>query len=160
MLAIVNIFLLLYSENFLFMKNPIDVSDLLPQKYPFKMVDFLQFADENNIETSFAILPENVLQTDSFFTEGGMLENIAQSAAAGTGYFLSQQKKDIPVGYIGAIKHVKISQLPKVNDTIHTFIETKNKIGNASIVEGKIFLQKNCIASCELTIFVQQNESL
>ena len=109
-------------------------------------------ATEHTYRGSLQFLLKSLLPTVSVTNEPKRI------ACGAPDYIL--MKKDIPVGYIGAIKHVKITQLPKVNDTIHTFIETKNKIGNASIVEGKIFLQKNCIASCELTIFVQQNESL
>lgn len=135
---------------------PTDVTDLLPQKYPFKMVDKLLLSDEQNIITSFIILKENVLVDEHFFTEGGMIENMAQSAAAGTGYFFSKQAKEIPIGYIGAVKHVKIFRRPGPGDEIRTELLTINKIGNASIVACKIFLGKELLGSCELTIFVQQ----
>lgn len=121
------------------------------------MVDFLHFADGNHNETSFTITPENVLVSDGEFTEGGMIENMAQSAAAGTGYYFAQQKKEIPIGYIGAIKHLKILKQPLVGDRIETKLDALHAIGNATVVEGKIYLQKDLIASCELTIFVQQS---
>lgn len=137
--------------------NPIDTTDLLPQKAPFKMVDFLHNADEKHIKTSFTVSSANVLlNEDNFFTEGGLIENMAQSAAAGTGYYFSLQKKEIPIGYIGAVKNVNIISLPQVNDEIVTELVTKNIIGNASIVVAKTFLRKEMIASCELTIFTQE----
>ncbi len=135
---------------------PADAADLLPQKYPFKMVDTLHLSDERHIITSFTVLKENVLVEDGFLTEGGMIENMAQSAAAGTGYFFSKQAKEIPIGYIGAVKNIKIFRRPRSGDEIRTELLTVNNIGNASIVEGRIFLDKELLGSCELTIFVQQ----
>jgi hypothetical protein len=64
---------------------------------------------------------------------------------------------EIPIGYIGAIKHLKILKQPLVGDVIETKLDTLHAIGNATVVEGKIYLQKDLIASCELTIFVQQS---
>lgn len=134
---------------------PADVTDLLPQKTPFKMVDLLHFSNETKIETTFKVNPDNPLVCDGFFTEGGMIENMAQSAAAGTGYYFSQQQKDIPIGYIGAIKNVKISRLPASAEVIRTELITLNRIGDATIVAGKIFSGKELLGCCELTIFVQ-----
>ncbi len=136
---------------------PTDVTDLLPQKKPFKMVDTLLFADGNSIKSRFTVQADNVLVDDFKFTEGGMIENMAQSAAAGTGYFFSHQGKAVPVGYIGALKNVSILKQVHVGDTIETELSTLHTIGNASIVLGKIFFQKELIATCELTIFVQEN---
>lgn len=136
---------------------PRDVTDLLPQKKPFKMVDTLVYADGNRIQTRFTIQADNVLVDDGIFTEGGMIENMAQSAAAGTGYFFSSQNKEVPLGYIGALKNVDIRHRAQIGDTIETELETLHTIGNASIVSGKIFFRKELFASCELTIFVQEN---
>ncbi|MCC7029603.1 MAG: 3-hydroxyacyl-ACP dehydratase [Chitinophagaceae bacterium] len=115
----------------------------------------LHFSNETKIETTFKVNPDNPLVCDGFFTEGGMIENMAQSAAAGTGYYFSQQQKDIPIGYIGAVKNVKISRLPASAEVIRTELITLNRIGDATIVAGKIFSGKELLGCCELTIFVQ-----
>lgn len=134
---------------------PTDVTNLLPQKHPFKMVDTLHFADGSKIVTSFRILAENVLVNGDQLSEGGMIENMAQSAAAGTGYFFAAQNKDIPIGYIGAIKQVKIFRRPVCGEEISTTLVILNNIGQASIVSAEIFSGKEQLGSCELTIFVQ-----
>lgn len=144
---------------------PRDVSDLLPQKSPFKMVDLLHEATETFTRTSFTILSDNVMVDAGLLTEGGMIENMAQSAAAGSGYFFSMaahdthsetnSSKEIPIGYIGAVKNVSILKQPAVGNEISTELLSKHKIGKASIVDAKIFFQKELLGSCELTIFVQ-----
>jgi len=133
---------------------PQSAADLLPQKFPFQMIDTLLQSDETIIKTSFTIKDDNVLVSNGTFTEGGLIENIAQSAAAGTGYYYTSQDKKVPIGYIGAVKNVSIRQVPKVGSYLETELKTLHHIGNANVVEGKIFLHKELIASCELTIFV------
>jgi 3-hydroxymyristoyl/3-hydroxydecanoyl-(acyl carrier protein) dehydratase len=135
---------------------PVSTSDLLPQQFPFQMVDTLIEANEMSIKTNFTVLEDNVLVSDSYFTEGGLIENMAQSAAAGTGYYFREKGEKNPIGYIGAVKNVSIVKCPQVHSFIETEITTLHQIGNATIVQGKIFFEKEVIASCELTIFVSQ----
>ncbi len=133
--------------------DKINAAELIPQKTPFVMVDNLIEITENCFITEFTINPDNVLINENEFSEAGLIENMAQSAAAGSGYEYLSKNQAVPVGYIGAVKNTEIYYLPKIGETIQTEIRTKNKIGNASIVEGKIFLDKQLIACCELTIF-------
>lgn len=128
--------------------------ELIPQKFPFRMIDRLVSADETNIQSSFTIEAENVLLDGEYFSEGGLIENMAQTAAAGNGYECQQANKAVPIGYIGAVKHVQIFKRPKVGDLLETHLELKNKIGAASIMSGKIFFKNEIIATSELTIFV------
>ena len=131
----------------------INTTDLIPQKPPFVMVDYLVNFSEDEYKTEFTIQSDNILLFDNEFSAGGLIENIAQSAAAGSGYHFTSQNQAVPLGYIGAVKNTIIHSLPQIGDTIQTEIKSKNKIGNASIVEGKIFLRNQLISSCELTIF-------
>ena len=133
---------------------PIKATQLLPQKFPFQMVDELLSVIETKVNTSFTIQEDNVLLCNNYFSEGGLLENMAQSAAAGSGYSYLLKEKDVPKGYIGAMKHIVINKLPRVGSTIETTLETLHQIANATIVQAKIFLEKELIASGELTIFV------
>ncbi|MBP6624834.1 MAG: 3-hydroxyacyl-ACP dehydratase [Chitinophagaceae bacterium] len=133
---------------------PMQAEELIPQKFPFRMIDRLVSADETTIQSSFTIETDNVLLDGDYFSEGGLIENMAQTAAAGNGYECQQANKAVPIGYIGAVKHVQIFKRPKVGDLIETHLELKNKIGAASIMSGKIFFKNEIIATSELTIFV------
>lgn len=134
----------------------VSVIDLLPQQFPFQMVDQLLECNQDIIRTQFLIQHDNVLVAEHQLCEGGLIENMAQSAAAATGYLCKKEGKEVPVGYIGAIKNVLIHRLPMVGETLQTELNTKFNVGQATIVEGKIFSDKESIASCELTIFVNQ----
>src|SRR6185436_3406536 len=99
------------------------ITELLPQKEPFVMVDCLYECDEKFIRTGFKPGAENIFSAGSYFTEPGLIENMAQSAAAGTGYYYSKQNKPSPVGYIGAVKDFVLTKLPRVEDELVTEIK-------------------------------------
>ena len=133
---------------------PMDATDLLPQKHPFKMIDELVYAGEGNYHSTFTIREENVMLNGELFSEGGLIENMAQTAAAGSGFVSTQQGLPVPVGYIGAVKNVIINKCPTLHQQLETRLSLKHNVGQASIMQGEIFCEGAVIASCELTIFV------
>ncbi len=133
----------------------IDTITYIPQRAPFVLVDDLLRADNEMTETSFTVTSTHILVRDGALCEGGLVENMAQTAAAGIGYRSEKENKPVPIGYIGALKNLEVSELPKVGDTITTEIRQLHQILNASIVSGKVFLDSREIASCELKIFIQ-----
>ena len=58
------------------------------------------------------------------FTEPGLLENIAQTAAARAGYEAKKENEPVRVGYIGAVKNFEVFDLPGLHDMIETEIST------------------------------------
>src|SRR5450759_4952140 len=95
-----------------------NILTLIPQRAPFVMVDELLCSDGNSIQTRFRVKEGNVLVMNGEFSEGGLLENIAQTAAAGAGYMSIKEKKPVSAGYIGAVKNLEIFDLPKINDEL------------------------------------------
>ncbi len=78
------------------MTLPIEnITSLIPQKYPFVMVDKLLYIDETSARSSFYIKGDNVFVKNGFFTEGGLLENMAQTAALKAGYNSDAANKPI-----------------------------------------------------------------
>jgi 3-hydroxymyristoyl/3-hydroxydecanoyl-(acyl carrier protein) dehydratase len=134
---------------------PLSAKSLLPQQPPFQMVDTLVQAEEGFYATTFTVMSQNVMCTKGYFTEGGLIENMAQTAACGTGYVHSSQGKPVPVGYIGAIKHVHIKRNPHEGESLSTEVRILNQIGGASIAKAEVHCEEELIASCELTIFIQ-----
>lgn len=127
----------------------------IPQRPPFVMIDEVISASETLSVCSFTIRAGHTLVEHNYFTGAGLIENMAQTAAAGTGYFAAQQGKAAPVGFIGALKGLQIIELPKIGDTIVTTITFQHQIMNAHIVQGVVNLNNKNIATCELKIFLQ-----
>ena len=134
--------------------SEIKIINLIPQREPFVMVDHLVKVDENSTQSEFEIKLGNILTVGNYFTEAGMIENIAQTAAARSGYESIIEKKQVQLGYIGSIKNLEISILPSVGDKIFTEVKTINQIFNVNIIKGSVFLNDKIIASCEMKIFI------
>lgn len=132
----------------------VQFENLIPQKKPFVMVSRLYSSYEKYIHTGFTPSEKNIFSENGYFTEPGLIENMAQSAAAGTGYFFKSQNKPVPVGFIGAIKDFKLTRLPKVNDKLETEIDVVAEVMNASVIKAKVSCNGEELASCEMKIFL------
>jgi len=131
---------------------------LIPQRPPLVLVDQLLAADDHGCKTSLLIKEENIFIRDGKLTEPGLLEHIAQSAAARQGYLSQKNGQSPPIGYIGAIQHVEILGLPKINDKIVTNITIKNQIFEVMIVSGTVYRDEVEMARCEMKIFISNQQ--
>ena len=68
--------------------EPIDINvlHLLPQRPPFIMVDKLTYCDPKHAKTVFLVRADNIFCHDGVMEEAGLVENIAQTCAARTGF--------------------------------------------------------------------------
>jgi len=118
------------------------------------MVGELLYADDQVSRTSFTVKEDNVLVSGGFFTEGGLLENMAQTAAAGAGYAALSQNKPVEAGYIGAVKNLEIFSLPAVNDILETEVLFKEQVFNVTLVTASVTCNGKPVAGCEMKIFI------
>ncbi len=131
-----------------------DVLQRLPHRPPFVMIDRIRTEDGRAIAT-FEVKAENVLVEDGFFSESGLVEHMAQAAGAG----LRHEDGATPaVGYIGALKDLRIENLPAVGETITTEVDYLHQVMQAHVVKATTKNKAGSIlASCELKIFLQQS---
>ena len=132
-----------------------DITAYIPQRPPFVMVGEVLQADAKFSKTSFTIAADNLFVADDIFTEPGLVENMAQTAAAGTGYRYHQKGEQVPVGFIAAIKALKIYDRPKVGTTLYTEVEITHTLMNVHVVVATVYVNDKKIASCEMKIFEQ-----
>ena len=129
--------------------------EYIPQAAPFEMIDELVTATGAMTQTKFTVREGYLFVADGVFTEPGLMENMAQTAAAGTGWLAAKENKPPQVGFIGAIKNFEVSSLPKVGETILSTITLLHQVMNAHIAQGTISLNDEVIASAEFKIFLQ-----
>ena len=134
------------------------ILSFIPQRYPFVMVDALLSVDEKTARTGFKITAGNIFCEEDEFSEAGLLENIAQTAAAGAGYRESQANKPAAIGYIGAVKNFEVFVLPQLNDALTTEVVITDKIFNATIIKGEIMCNTLLVAQCEMKVFIVPGE--
>lgn len=131
-----------------------NISSLIPQKPPFVMIDELVFSDNMITRCRFRITDENIFTIKGQFVEAGLLENMAQTAAARAGYIACLENKPVEIGYIGAVKNLEIFGLPKTNDELITEIQIEEAVFNMSVIKGKVWCKNKLMAQCELKIFM------
>jgi predicted hotdog family 3-hydroxylacyl-ACP dehydratase len=129
-----------------------DISDLIPQRPPMQMIDRLLYADERSAKGSLFIHESNLFCAKGRLSESALIEFIAQTAAAYTGYRNKLNNFTVGEGYIGAIKNLSIRMLPPVNSVIQSEIVVENEIVGFTIIIGKVFYEDNIIAECEMRI--------
>lgn len=137
------------------------VSKLIPQGPPMLMVDGLLYHDEKKSRSCLHIENDNIFVIENKFTEAGLIENIAQSAALRMGWIGYQEMKegeDISpkVGVIGAVKNFKLYRIAEVGMEINTEIIIQTEIFNATLISGKITADEELLAECEMKIFIQE----
>ena len=134
---------------------PVDnIEMLIPQKPPFVMIDKLLAFSEMATSTGFAIRVDNIFVEQDVFKEPGLVENIAQTAAARAGYVSKTENKPVLVGYIGAVNNLQVFSLPKTGDELITEITIENQIFDVTLISGKISCNETVLAQCKMKIFI------
>ena len=136
------------------MKPPI--TDFIPQRPPMVMIDKLVSAESDSAVSSFLIKSDNIFVQDEKFTEPGLVENIAQTAAAMVGHHCALNKIPVPIGFIAAVKDLKIYSTPPQDSTISTNVKVTNNVMDVTIVEGVVKLQDEVICTCEMRILIKR----
>lgn len=134
-----------------------NIEEYIPQRAPMIMVDTIEECDENTI-TTFEILSDNIFVDGGVMREPGLMENMAQTAAARAGYLTKKHGLQPKIGFIGAIKKMKVEALPKVGETIRTTLENKGDFDAFSIVECTVTCQDQVVASTTMNIFITDQQ--
>lgn len=133
----------------------INVLSLIPQRAPIIMIDALEYADEKTTISTFTVKDSCIFCNNGYLSESGVLENIAQTGAAGFGYSSIKDNKPVPLGFIASIKNITIHSLPPINVTIKTEVITLEPVLGFTIIKGKTKLNDLVIATCEMRIFIK-----
>mgnify|MGYP001555386856 FL=1 len=134
--------------------NPQNILELIPQAPPFVMVDALLYTDEQTCRSSFVINADNCMVDSGYFTEGGLMENMAQTAAARAGYLTKAENKPVSGGYIGAVKDFEVFFLPQAGQEIIIEIRVENQFFNVSVITGSVHCNNELAARCEMKVFL------
>jgi hypothetical protein len=134
--------------------NREQVSELIPQKKPFVMVHGLLLAEELELKSNFLIEEENILCENGEFSSEGLIENIAQTCAAGFGYQAKVKGEQPKVGFIGSISKLIHHNNPNIGDVITTNIKVVTTFENVTLIKGENFLGDKKLVECEMKIVI------
>ncbi|PIE49005.1 MAG: hypothetical protein CSA39_04950 [Flavobacteriales bacterium] len=134
--------------------NEVDVTQLIPQRTPIVMVDALFNYTDKEVTSGLTVKNGNIFLKNNTFREPGLIEHMAQSVALHTGYQYFLKNKPAPTGYIGAIKSVKITTLPQVNDKLVTTVSILHEIMGVTLVKINTAVNNTIIATAEMKTVV------
>mgnify|MGYP003825544005 FL=1 len=135
-----------------------ELLEYIPQRSPFVMVDSYYGKRELSSFTGLTVRDGNVLTDGNLFSESGLIEHMAQSAAVSAGVDFIARGSSVPNGFIGAVSKLKISMLPEVGKRLNTTITEIQKFQGISLVSAKVECEDQIVAEGELKIFLQENE--
>lgn len=132
-----------------------EILDLIPQRPPMVMIDRLTHSGDKSARGRLFIKESNLFCHSGHFQEAGLIEFIAQTAAAYVGYLQLSALKEVKLGFIGAIKNLLIHSLPLINTEVQSQIIVENELLGFTIITGKILQNNSLIAEGEMRILME-----
>lgn len=132
-----------------------NITQYIPQRAPIIMIDTLLESEGAITVTFFLVKEDGLFMAEGVLKEPGLIENIAQTAAAGVGYQFALKNEPVPSGFIGAIKNLQIHHLPEVGQRISTRVEILEEVFGITLIKGEISLEGKIIVSCEMKIVLK-----
>ncbi len=131
-----------------------DIKRLIPQRYPFMMVDEFEQCDDNSAVTGLKVRPDNYFITyDGAMAETGLIEHMAQSCSALAGAKSSSEQP--PIGMIVEVKNFLCQRRPKVGEQLNTTVTFGFSFGQMTLAHGVTTIGKEQVAEVDFKIFVQ-----
>lgn len=131
-----------------------NIIELIPQRAPIVMVEKFLGIEDNVSRSCLTVLADNIFVNDGKLSECGLIEHIAQSAAARVGYIFKSQNQPIPLGYIGSVNNFELKANPKVGEVVSTTIEIVQEVFNITLIQARCYVEGVEIASCKMKIFL------
>ncbi|OKZ54435.1 MAG: hydroxymyristoyl-ACP dehydratase [Phocaeicola vulgatus] len=114
---------------------------LIPQRPPMVMIDRFYGIEENTSWSGLTVTTDNLFCRDGVLQETGIIEHIAQSAAARVGYIYMLRKEPVPLGFIGSVEKMKLI-VQEVFDITLITAEVKENDELLAECRMKIYLKK------------------
>ncbi len=130
----------------------IPITNLIPQRSPFIMVDRVLSCDMTDAVTEFVVREDNIFLDHMTLAPTGIIENIAQSCAARMGCINMQQKESVKLGFIGDIRNCEIIRRPKCHETMTTYVNIIEDIFNLTLASVTVKVDDEVISTARIKI--------
>lgn len=131
-----------------------DIESYIPQRPPILMVDAFDCEGEGGCTSSLLVREGNIfLDGDGRMMAEGLLEHIAQTAAAYVGYCRKMAGDEVNLGYIGDIKRCSVgTRMPSVGKTVCTTMKVVSQVGNITMVAAESTSDGETLISCRMKL--------
>ncbi|MCD7901130.1 MAG: hydroxymyristoyl-ACP dehydratase [Bacteroides sp.] len=133
-----------------------EIYKLIPQRPPIVMVDKFYGIEGNQSFSGLTLAADNIFCQEGVFQEPGIIEHIAQSAAARIGYIYHQQDEPVPLGFIGSVDKLKIHVLPEVGNELSTVITVVQELFDITLISAQTTMGDTVVAECKMKIFLKK----
>ena len=134
-----------------------EIYKLIPQPNPIVMVDTFFCADEEGAETGLHVQSGNIFCQEDVLSEPGLIEHVAQSAAAFAGYLPYTKGETPKLGFIGEVKKFKITRLPKIGEFLHTRLKVLGEAAGVTLIAAETISEYELLATCQMKIFIKED---
>lgn len=126
-----------------------DIEQYIPQRKPFVFIDTIDEISAATARTRFTVTDDCVLVSEGMLPLSGLMENAAQTCAVRAGN---------KIGYIGAVKQMKATRLPRIGETLRTEATVAQEVLNICLMDVVTYVEDEQIASTTLKIATIENE--
>ncbi len=130
----------------------VPITDLIPQRPPFVMVDRVVSCDKTDAVTELTIREDNIFLDEQVFSPAGILENMAQACAARMGCISMMNNGRVKIGYIGDIRAYNIFRQPRSQELLSTRVHVVEEVFNLTLAEVTTKIGDEVIATARLKI--------
>lgn len=123
------------------------IEDFIPQRPPFVFIDTIDEITDTTAGTRFTIPDTCPLVSDGILPLSGLMENAAQTCAARSGN---------KIGFIGAVKQMNVTRLPRVGETLTTRAQVIQEVLNICLMEVTTTINNEPIATTTLKIAIME----
>lgn len=133
-----------------------DIFSLIPQRPPIVMIDSFFGIEENRSFSGLTVTADNIFCEAGKLQETGLIEHIAQSAAARIGFIYTQKGEEVPLGFIGSVDKLKVYSLPDVGMKLFTEITIVQEVFDITLISAQVKAGEELIAECRMKIFIKK----
>ena len=133
-----------------------DLFELIPQRPPIVLVDLLRNVTDSGAETGLTVQENNLFVRDGQFWEPGLIEHIAQSAAAFAGFKGYAAGEKPRLGYIGELKRFIFYARPSVGACLRTMLRVLGEAGGITLLAAETRVNEELVAEGQMKIFLEE----
>jgi predicted hotdog family 3-hydroxylacyl-ACP dehydratase len=137
----------------------IPITDLIPQRPPFVMVDRVLSCNPADAVIEFTVREDNIFLDDNLLAPAGMIENMAQACAARMGCINREHNESIKLGFIGDIRDCQILRQPRCHEVLCTHVHIVEEVFNLTLASVTTQVGDEVIASARVKIALTDIES-
>ena len=133
-----------------------ELFELIPQRPPIVMVDLLRNVTDSGAETGLLIQENNLFVHDGQFCEPGLIEHIAQSAAAFAGFKGYAAGEKPRLGYIGELKRFIFYARPSAGQRLSTTLRVLGEAGGITLMSAETRVGDEFVVEGQMKIFLAE----